>query len=123
MRILNSGIIGYVITGRRQDKSHAVDVKNIQNASPRNSKGDEKGRVSSVSECCVDLDLESVVVVVDDDVNRDCRICHLSMDMKNQDDDQHESWTPIELGCSCKDDMSTAHKQCAEEWFRIKGNK
>ncbi|EPS64979.1 hypothetical protein M569_09808, partial [Genlisea aurea] len=26
-----------------------------------------------------------------------------------------------ELGCCCKDDLGTAHKQCAEVWFRIKG--
>ncbi|KAI9078332.1 hypothetical protein K1719_039708 [Acacia pycnantha] len=49
--------------------------------------------------------------------NRDCRICHLSMDMTN-----HESGS-IELGCSCKDDLVAAHKQCAEAWFKIKGNK
>ncbi|KAK9279759.1 hypothetical protein L1049_013441 [Liquidambar formosana] len=33
-----------------------------------------------------------------------------------------ESGIPIELGCSCKEDLAAAHKQCAETWFRIKGN-
>lgn len=51
-------------------------------------------------------------------VERDCRICHLSLDAGNQD-----SGLPIELGCSCKDDLAAAHKQCAEAWFKIKGNK
>ncbi|KAL6123628.1 hypothetical protein ACLB2K_076147 [Fragaria x ananassa] len=51
-------------------------------------------------------------------VKRDCRICHLSMDATN-----HESGIPIELGCSCKEDLAAAHKQCAEAWFKIKGNK
>ncbi|OWM87449.1 hypothetical protein CDL15_Pgr022560 [Punica granatum] len=45
---------------------------------------------------------------------RDCRICHLSLVGSNQD--------PIELGCACKDDLAAAHKQCAEAWFKIKGN-
>lgn len=49
---------------------------------------------------------------------RDCRICHLSMDGACQD-----SGFPMELGCSCKDDLAAAHKQCAEAWFKIKGNK
>jgi hypothetical protein len=129
MKILNFSTIENVLHAG-QDKSHVVvPVDNIENASPRNSTAEnvgvcEKERVSSVSvsECCVDLDLESVVNV-DDGVKRDCRICHLSMDMKNRDDDQHESGTPIELGCSCKDDLAAAHKQCAEAWFKVKGNK
>lgn len=80
---------------------------------------------SSVSECCVNVDLDNVEVSDDMKVHltkieRDCRICHLSMDMTNH---EHESGTPIELGCSCKDDLAAAHKHCAEAWFKIKGNK
>ncbi|XP_020233779.1 uncharacterized protein LOC109813901 [Cajanus cajan] len=82
----------------------------------------EKKRGSSASECSVEVDLEEgaapEVKVHLANVERDCRICHLSMDMTN-----HESGTPIELGCSCKDDLAAAHKQCAEAWFKIKGNK
>ncbi|KAK7300549.1 hypothetical protein RJT34_11395 [Clitoria ternatea] len=82
----------------------------------------EKQRGSSASsECSVEVDLEGAVPEVKvhlDNVERDCRICHLSMDMTN-----NESGTPIELGCSCKDDLAAAHKQCAEAWFKIKGNK
>lgn len=70
------------------------------------------------SECSVEVDLVPEVKVHLANVERDCRICHLSMDMTN-----HESGTPIELGCSCKDDLAAAHKQCAEVWFKIKGNK
>jgi hypothetical protein len=40
------------------------------------------------------------------------------MDMTN-----HESGIPMELGCSCKEDLAAAHKHCAEAWFKIKGNK
>ncbi|KAI4299483.1 hypothetical protein L6164_032942 [Bauhinia variegata] len=81
----------------------------------------DKERRSSASECSVEVDLESGAAEAKvhlATVERDCRICHLSMDMTNQ-----ESGTPIELGCSCKDDLAAAHKQCAEAWFKIKGNK
>lgn len=83
----------------------------------------DKERRSSVSECSVEMvDLESGVVektkVHLAKVKRDCRICHLSFDGSNP-----ESGIPIELGCSCKNDLAAAHKQCAEAWFKIRGNK
>jgi|UniRef100_A0A2N9IQT5 hypothetical protein len=81
----------------------------------------DKERGSSVSECSVEVDLECGVAEAKvhlAKVERDCRICHLSMDATNP-----ESGIPIELGCSCKDDLAAAHKQCAEAWFKIKGNK
>ena len=81
----------------------------------------EKGRESSVSECSVEVDLGRGVPEIKvhlAKVERDCRICHLSLDATNQ-----ESGIPIELGCSCKADLAAAHKQCAEAWFKIKGNK
>ncbi|KAL1804698.1 hypothetical protein ACET3Z_027766 [Daucus carota] len=53
-------------------------------------------------------------------VERDCRICQMSLDF---DDGDQDSGVPIELGCSCKDDLAAAHKHCAEAWFKIKGNK
>lgn len=48
---------------------------------------------------------------------RDCRICHLNTDSANQD-----SGPLFVLGCSCRDDLAVAHRQCAEAWFKIKGN-
>lgn len=60
-------------------------------------------------------------------IERDCRICHLSLDLTNNNNnnnqDDSENGIPIELGCSCKDDLAAAHKHCAEAWFKIKGNK
>ncbi|CAH1430658.1 unnamed protein product [Lactuca virosa] len=53
-------------------------------------------------------------------IEKDCRICHLSLDVNNQ---ESGNGIPIELGCSCKDDLAAAHKQCAETWFKIKGNR
>ncbi|KAI3799910.1 hypothetical protein L1987_35215 [Smallanthus sonchifolius] len=92
------------------------------------SEEEEKGRESCVSEFSV-VDLESGGGGVHGDegskvhlskMERDCRICHLSLDLTNQDS---ENGIPIELGCSCKDDLAAAHKHCAEAWFKIKGNK
>ncbi|XP_073135926.1 uncharacterized protein [Henckelia pumila] len=51
-------------------------------------------------------------------IERDCRICHLSLVSSSPG-----SGVAIELGCSCKDDLAAAHKNCAETWFKIKGNK
>lgn len=87
-----------------------------------NVKDKDERRVSNVSDCSVEImDLESGVdeskLHLAKNV-KDCRICHLSMDATNQD-----SGIPIELGCSCKADLAAAHKQCAEAWFKIKGNK
>ncbi|KAL3838482.1 hypothetical protein ACJIZ3_023073 [Penstemon smallii] len=77
---------------------------------------------SNVSDCSVEnLDLESGISkskLCLDKIERDCRICHLSMDLANK-----ESGVLIELGCSCKDDLGSAPKQCAETWFMIRGNK
>nr|DAD28372.1 TPA_asm: hypothetical protein HUJ06_029840 [Nelumbo nucifera] len=77
-------------------------------------------RNSSASDCSVEVDLESGVPEIkvhSAKVDKDCRICHLSLESTNQ-----ESGIPIELGCSCKDDLAAAHKQCAEAWFKIRGN-
>ncbi|KAL6534334.1 hypothetical protein OROHE_013259 [Orobanche hederae] len=54
-------------------------------------------------------------------LERDCRICHLSLISSSPGFDG--SGIAIELGCSCKDDLAAAHKHCAETWFKIKGNK
>ncbi|PIM98869.1 hypothetical protein CDL12_28645 [Handroanthus impetiginosus] len=100
------------------------DANEIVLVLENNGKNKEKNerRESNVSECSVEiLDLESGTHETKLHLARtarDCRICHLSMDATNQD-----SGLPIELGCSCKDDLAAAHKQCAEAWFKIKGNK
>ncbi|XP_010423910.1 PREDICTED: uncharacterized protein LOC104708950 [Camelina sativa] len=49
---------------------------------------------------------------------KDCRICHLGLESN-----RHECGDPMVLGCSCKDDLGYVHKQCADTWFKIKGNK
>ncbi|XP_040992154.1 uncharacterized protein LOC121239089 isoform X1 [Juglans microcarpa x Juglans regia] len=79
----------------------------------------ESQRDSSESDCLCEKDLESGVLEVKvhlGKVERDCRICHLGLE------DDIEPGVPIELGCACKGDLGAAHKQCAETWFKIKGN-
>ncbi|WCJ28389.1 RING/FYVE/PHD zinc finger superfamily protein [Euphorbia peplus] len=83
--------------------------------------GGGSSRVSSVTDCSVEVAVENAaaeVVVHLGKIERDCRICHLGLDSNS-----HESGAPIELGCSCKDDLAAAHRNCAETWFKIKGNK
>ncbi|KAF8047519.1 hypothetical protein N665_2981s0008 [Sinapis alba] len=46
---------------------------------------------------------------------KDCRICHLGVETSGGGG--------MELGCSCKEDLAIAHRQCAETWFKIKGDK
>lgn len=54
--------------------------------------------------------------------DRDCRICHLSLDEADREECGADN-ALIELGCSCKDDLAAAHRQCAETWFKIRGNR
>ncbi|KAG6488635.1 uncharacterized protein LOC122005084 [Zingiber officinale] len=79
-------------------------------------------RKSCVSDSSLDHDDpesgDSEVKVDMSKAERDCRICHLSLERASP-----ESGVPIVLGCSCKDDLAAAHKQCAETWFKIRGNK
>ncbi|PKA51988.1 hypothetical protein AXF42_Ash008217 [Apostasia shenzhenica] len=78
-------------------------------------------RNSCISDCSGESDLECGTPEIKVNVEKpesDCRICHLSLDNHIQ-----ESGIPIVLGCSCKNDLAAAHKQCAETWFKIKGNK
>uniref|UniRef100_A0A1D1YYP4 E3 ubiquitin-protein ligase MARCH1 n=1 Tax=Anthurium amnicola TaxID=1678845 RepID=A0A1D1YYP4_9ARAE len=81
----------------------------------------EPGRNSCISDCSAEIGLDNGVPDIKINipkVDKDCRICHLSLVSGAQ-----ESGIPIELGCSCKDDLAAAHKQCAEAWFKIRGNR
>lgn len=105
--------------GDEQQSADAIEIVGVVE-----NKNEKEKRQGSVSECSVEIvDLEAGVPesklhLAKTETERDCRICHLSMDAANQD-----SGIPIELGCSCKDDLAAAHKQCAEAWFKIKGDK
>ncbi|KAK4800425.1 hypothetical protein SAY86_020912 [Trapa natans] len=78
------------------------------------------GRASSVgSNCSVDVEMHEVKIQLSElEREKDCRICHLELESNSM-----ESGPPIELGCSCKEDLGAAHRNCAETWFKIKGDK
>ncbi|PRQ34305.1 putative E3 ubiquitin-protein ligase MARCH [Rosa chinensis] len=101
-------------------QSHRHSVSDV-------SVSDESTFDSCGSDCCslegVDLEsgvleLKNKVVVHLSKVERICRICHLGFEGGGLD----SSGLPIDLGCSCKGDLGAAHKQCAETWFKIKGD-
>ncbi|KAM3332316.1 hypothetical protein ACQJBY_027870 [Aegilops geniculata] len=51
-----------------------------------------------------------------------CRICHLSPEGGDGPAAAPGSEV-IRLGCCCKEELGHAHRQCAEAWFRIKGDR
>lgn len=83
---------------------------------------DDSRSVSSLvgSDCSVYVEngVFGKTMVHSEKQEKDCRICHLSLVSSDP-----EYGIAIELGCSCKDDLAAAHKQCADTWFKIKGNK
>lgn len=46
-----------------------------------------------------------------------CRVCHMVFAGESGSNEA------TQLGCNCKDDLSMAHRECAEAWFKIKGNR
>ncbi|XP_059297673.1 uncharacterized protein LOC132050446 isoform X1 [Lycium ferocissimum] len=90
----------------------------------------QRGTISLSDE---EIDLESgelEMLKLHNKEERDCRICHLSL-LKSggisssggdQVQESNSVGMAIELGCSCKGDLGAAHKQCAETWFKTKGN-
>lgn len=54
----------------------------------------------------------------DGENQRLCRICHLSKSENGKD-----LMSLIELGCGCRGELGFAHSQCAEAWFKIRGNR
>ncbi|CAM0955246.1 unnamed protein product [Alopecurus aequalis] len=85
--------------------------------------GEHFRKSSCVSECSLDdVDLEAGLAEIikgsPEKAEMNCRICHLGLESAAAD-----SGAGITLGCSCKGDLSYSHKQCAETWFKIRGNK
>ncbi|ERM98327.1 hypothetical protein AMTR_s00170p00024360 [Amborella trichopoda] len=46
-----------------------------------------------------------------------CRVCHFCSVNHSGPSDL------MNLGCGCKGDLAMAHKQCAEAWFKVKGDR
>ncbi|KAL2613438.1 hypothetical protein R1flu_025130 [Riccia fluitans] len=43
-----------------------------------------------------------------------CRVCQVNLGPKE---------SLMDLGCACKRDLAHAHQECAETWFRVRGNR
>ncbi|XP_052291353.1 uncharacterized protein LOC102630700 isoform X4 [Citrus sinensis] len=58
------------------------------------------------------------------DGERVCRICHLgSEQLLETTATASTTVNLIQLGCGCKDELGVAHSDCAEAWFKLKGNR
>ncbi|KAG5598562.1 hypothetical protein H5410_029932 [Solanum commersonii] len=83
---------------------------------------------NSLSDDEIDLECGELEMKLHNKEEKDCRICHLSLlrsgGISSGGDQVQETsgGMAIELGCSCKGDLGAAHKQCAETWFKTKGN-
>ncbi|KAK9742378.1 hypothetical protein RND81_03G168400 [Saponaria officinalis] len=101
------------------DTNRSSGEKTLENeAAPQKECENRSSTSSSSSLYSCELSESSKVSVNSPKKQRDCRICHVSFDGSNI-----ESGLTIELGCSCKEDLASAHKHCAEVWFKIRGNK
>ncbi|KAF7030568.1 hypothetical protein CFC21_042086 [Triticum aestivum] len=88
--------------------------------------GAETGNAGPV---VIDIDSAPATAAIDIDLNAGgatrgvaCRICHLSPEGGDGPAAAPGSEV-IRLGCCCKEELGHAHRQCAEAWFRIKGDR
>ncbi|EXB84049.1 hypothetical protein L484_005813 [Morus notabilis] len=112
-----------LVSGDNRVLNAKVDELGLSIMSVEESKS--KMSESEKQSCVIDISCGSAKSCGDKwDGERICRICHLSSD---QSPDRRTTTTSvadlIHLGCGCKDDLSIAHYQCAEAWFKVKGNR
>ncbi|KAJ6811760.1 uncharacterized protein M6B38_150570 [Iris pallida] len=55
----------------------------------------------------------------EEEEDRVCRICHVSPGRTSGE----SASELVQIGCGCKNGLGTAHRGCAETWFRVKGNR
>ncbi|KAJ7542334.1 hypothetical protein O6H91_10G101500 [Diphasiastrum complanatum] len=105
--------------------SGRVEFVECQGASSFHENDPVPATLSDTRSSALDVDLdkgykasvaEKKRVGIDGGGEKICRVCHLSVE---QEQDCQEA---MELGCACKNDLALAHRQCAEEWFKVKGN-
>ncbi|KAH6773603.1 hypothetical protein C2S52_003500 [Perilla frutescens var. hirtella] len=89
-------------------KESSPDKAAVEDVAARMERGE------ACSSCSIEVDYNHVVVG-----NQNvCRICHLSAKESGK-----STVELMELGCGCKGELGVAHLQCAEAWFRVKGNR
>ncbi|PNT72772.1 uncharacterized protein LOC100837984 isoform X1 [Brachypodium distachyon] len=83
--------------------------------------------VGSAEAVVIDVDRAPAAATVDVDASAHgvaCRICHLSPEGGDEPAAAAAGGSEvIRLGCGCKEELGAAHRQCAEAWFRIKGDR
>ncbi|KAI0531178.1 hypothetical protein KFK09_000731 [Dendrobium nobile] len=97
-----------------ESSSHKEEIKHVSAKSE-----------ASVRDACVVIDVDRIGRSLEgaedtcrvNEEERMCRVCHLASDCTSQ------SGVLIQLGCSCKNDLGTAHRFCAERWFATRGNR
>ncbi|KAL5989705.1 hypothetical protein ACLOJK_010598 [Asimina triloba] len=113
-----------------------IEIRSIENGCSVSDVGNSKARINlqkaseaeKVKVTVVGVEKEASVVVDvkcgegrlvggSCDGEKVCRICHLSSDRRS------EGWELIQLGCGCKGELGMSHRQCAEAWFKTKGNR
>ncbi|XP_022887483.1 uncharacterized protein LOC111403280 [Olea europaea var. sylvestris] len=105
--------------GSYDDYNFACGSGHGENLVAENLEYERNSSVADSSDCSSVVDIEIGENKMHlGKVERDCRICHLSLVSSSP-----ETGDAIELGCSCKDDLAAVHRHCAETWFKIKGNK
>ncbi|KAL7102765.1 hypothetical protein ACP275_08G138600 [Erythranthe tilingii] len=73
-----------------------------------------EGADDKCSSCVIDVRCDEFA----EENQRVCRICHLTSKESGSN-----SIELIELGCGCKGELGVAHQNCAEAWFRMRGNR
>lgn len=110
----NSAIPGTVIEGGEHGISDPNSKENgsmASNAAPVDETAKMGVKLSSFV-----IDIDGNVAMGDN--QRVCRICHLSAKESGK-----SLLGLIELGCACKGELGVAHLDCAEAWFRVRGNR
>lgn len=129
----DSDVVGAVIISPSVEAQSVNNVSNNRTVSEKVGKvcaGESKGKSCDSAEkrsCVIDISCGSAAKSCAEnkwDGESVCRICHLSSD---QSPDRRTAATSvsdlIHLGCGCKDDLGITHFQCAEAWFKLKGNR
>lgn len=109
--------------GSNDEYSFSTETEGISVVSDSRRHSSRRGSCtfSDDEEAVVDLESGELEMKVHNrEKRRECRICHLSLCVMGRGNGGDHSI--IELGCCCKGDLGSAHKQCAETWFKIKGN-
>ncbi|PON87268.1 Zinc finger, RING-CH-type [Trema orientale] len=109
------------------EDNRGLDAKVDELGFSKKSKEDSKRKMLEAEKhsCVIDINCGSAKSCGEKwDGESVCRICHLTSD---QSPDRRTTTTTttdlIHLGCGCKNDLGIAHYQCAEAWFKLKGNR